>query len=29
MDVRNFSTARFETRVDAFMEKLLEKKGLR
>jgi len=29
MDARNFSTAQFETRVDAFMEMLLEKKGLR
>jgi benzoyl-CoA reductase/2-hydroxyglutaryl-CoA dehydratase subunit BcrC/BadD/HgdB len=28
MDHRNFSTAQFETRVDAFMEMLLEKKGL-
>ncbi len=29
MDARNFSVAQFETRVDAFMEMLLEKKGLR
>ena len=29
MDARNFSIAQFETRVDAFMEMLLEKKGLR
>ena len=28
MDQRNFSTAQFETRVDAFMEMLREKKGL-
>jgi benzoyl-CoA reductase/2-hydroxyglutaryl-CoA dehydratase subunit BcrC/BadD/HgdB len=29
MDARNFSVAQFQTRVDAFMEMLLEKKGLR
>ncbi len=29
MDDRNFSSAQFETRADAFMEMLLEKKGLR
>jgi benzoyl-CoA reductase/2-hydroxyglutaryl-CoA dehydratase subunit BcrC/BadD/HgdB len=29
MDDRNFSAAQFETRADAFMEMLLEKKGLR
>ncbi|HOO91205.1 MAG TPA: 2-hydroxyacyl-CoA dehydratase family protein [Syntrophales bacterium] len=29
MDDQNFSIAQFETRVDAFMEMLLEKKGLR
>ncbi len=29
MDHRNFSVAQFETRADAFMEMLLEKKGLR
>ena len=29
MDARNFSFAQFQTRVDAFMEMLLEKKGLR
>jgi benzoyl-CoA reductase/2-hydroxyglutaryl-CoA dehydratase subunit BcrC/BadD/HgdB len=29
MDARNFSMAQFETRVDAFMEMLHEKKGLR
>jgi benzoyl-CoA reductase/2-hydroxyglutaryl-CoA dehydratase subunit BcrC/BadD/HgdB len=28
MDDRNFSVAQFETRADAFMEMLLEKKGL-
>jgi len=28
MDERNFSPAQFQTRVDAFMEMLLEKKGL-
>jgi len=29
MDDQNFSIAQFETRADAFMEMLLEKKGLR
>ena len=28
MDDRNFSVAQFQTRVDAFLETLLEKKGL-
>jgi benzoyl-CoA reductase/2-hydroxyglutaryl-CoA dehydratase subunit BcrC/BadD/HgdB len=29
MDENNFSMAQFQTRADAFMEMLLEKKGLR
>jgi benzoyl-CoA reductase/2-hydroxyglutaryl-CoA dehydratase subunit BcrC/BadD/HgdB len=29
MDPDNFSVAQFENRVDAFMEMLLEKKGLK
>lgn len=29
MDSRNFSVAQFQTRIDAFMEMLLEKRGLR